>query len=74
MFIVPSEIKILRREYFNRWYSLNAYFFATTFSSFPSMVSETNKYTYLKKKTRKDDLPTYCHFVRFRFYLDRYSL
>lgn len=32
LFIVPMEVQLLKREYFNRWYGLNAYFFALTFS------------------------------------------
>ncbi|XP_068085349.1 ATP-binding cassette sub-family G member 4 isoform X2 [Anabrus simplex] len=34
----PSEVQLLKREYFNRWYSFNAYFFAATISRIPSMV------------------------------------
>ncbi|XP_063222401.1 ATP-binding cassette subfamily G member 4-like [Bacillus rossius redtenbacheri] len=31
----PVEVQLLKREYFNRWYSLNAYFFALTLSRLP---------------------------------------
>ncbi|XP_060877169.1 ATP-binding cassette sub-family G member 4-like [Metopolophium dirhodum] len=34
----PSEVKLLRREYFNHWYSLKSYFFASTITSLPSMM------------------------------------
>uniref|UniRef100_A0A2S2RAU7 ATP-binding cassette sub-family G member 1 n=1 Tax=Sipha flava TaxID=143950 RepID=A0A2S2RAU7_9HEMI len=34
----PSEVKLLRREYFNRWYSLKSYFFASMITSLPSML------------------------------------
>ncbi|XP_026314727.1 ATP-binding cassette sub-family G member 1-like isoform X2 [Hyposmocoma kahamanoa] len=36
--LFPMEVRILRREYFNRWYSLKAYYAALTFSSLPVMV------------------------------------
>lgn len=31
----PIEVKLLKREYFNRWYSLNAYFFALCLAKLP---------------------------------------
>nr|CAD7402721.1 unnamed protein product [Timema cristinae] len=31
----PNEVQLLKREYFNRWYSLNAYFFALTIARLP---------------------------------------
>ncbi|XP_015366399.1 PREDICTED: ATP-binding cassette sub-family G member 1-like [Diuraphis noxia] len=34
----PSEVKLLRREYFNHWYSLKSYIFASTITSLPSMI------------------------------------
>ncbi|XP_025205078.1 ATP-binding cassette sub-family G member 4-like [Melanaphis sacchari] len=34
----PSEVKLLRREYFNHWYSLKSYFFASVITSLPSMI------------------------------------
>ncbi|KAI5642773.1 ABC-2 type transporter domain-containing protein [Phthorimaea operculella] len=36
--LFPMEVRLLRREYFNRWYSLKAYYTALTFSSLPSML------------------------------------
>lgn len=38
-FLVPEEVKILEREYFNRWYSLKAYYMVTLFSTIPPLVS-----------------------------------
>ncbi|KAJ8721314.1 hypothetical protein PYW07_002089 [Mythimna separata] len=35
--VFPFQVRLLRREYFNRWYSLKSYYAALTFSSFPSM-------------------------------------
>lgn len=37
-FTVPNEFKIARREYFNRWYGLKAYYWAHTLSTIPPMV------------------------------------
>lgn len=39
-FLVPEEVKILEREYFNRWYSLKAYYMVTLFSTIPPLVSQ----------------------------------
>ncbi|XP_013185297.1 ATP-binding cassette subfamily G member 4 [Amyelois transitella] len=36
--LFPTEVRLLRREYFNRWYSLKAYYAALSFSSLPVMV------------------------------------
>ncbi|CAH0714590.1 unnamed protein product, partial [Brenthis ino] len=36
--LFPMEIRMLRREYFNRWYSLKAYYAALTLSSMPLMM------------------------------------
>ncbi|KAK7791777.1 hypothetical protein R5R35_010562 [Gryllus longicercus] len=34
----PQEVKLLKREYFNRWYSFNAYFLAATVARLPAML------------------------------------
>nr|CAD7586375.1 unnamed protein product [Timema genevievae] len=34
----PTEVKTLQREYFNRWYSLKAYFFAMTITRLPQQI------------------------------------
>ncbi|KAG8228308.1 hypothetical protein J437_LFUL007026 [Ladona fulva] len=34
----PEEVKLLKREHFNRWYGLNAYFFALTIARLPSQL------------------------------------
>ncbi|XP_026752084.1 ATP-binding cassette subfamily G member 4-like [Galleria mellonella] len=36
--LFPMEVRLLRREYFNRWYSLKAYYAALTFSTLPVMI------------------------------------
>ncbi|KAH9644130.1 hypothetical protein HF086_015460 [Spodoptera exigua] len=36
--VVPFQVRLLRREYFNRWYSLKAYYAALTIASIPNMV------------------------------------
>ncbi|CAH0702263.1 unnamed protein product [Spodoptera exigua] len=36
--IFPFQVRLLRREYFNRWYSLKAYYAALTIASIPNMV------------------------------------
>lgn len=38
-FTVPSEIPIISREYFNRWYSLKSYYLAVTVADIPLQVS-----------------------------------
>lgn len=35
----PFEVKLLKREYFNRWYSLRPYYIAMQLSKIPTMVS-----------------------------------
>ncbi|XP_059055462.1 ATP-binding cassette sub-family G member 1-like isoform X2 [Achroia grisella] len=35
--LFPMEVRLLRREYFNRWYSLKAYYAALSFSTLPVM-------------------------------------
>ncbi|XP_047019199.1 ATP-binding cassette subfamily G member 4-like isoform X2 [Helicoverpa zea] len=35
--LFPFQVRLLRREYFNRWYSLKAFYAALTLSSIPSM-------------------------------------
>ncbi|XP_034826923.1 ATP-binding cassette sub-family G member 1-like [Maniola hyperantus] len=37
--LFPMELRMLRREYFNRWYSLKAYYAALTFSTLPFMFT-----------------------------------
>ncbi|KAL5244262.1 hypothetical protein ACI65C_011672 [Semiaphis heraclei] len=34
----PTEVQLLKREYFNRWYGLNAYFCALTCSQLPMQI------------------------------------
>lgn len=34
----PQEVQLLKREYFNRWYGLNPYFFAMTFTGMPVQI------------------------------------
>ncbi|KAF4520800.1 hypothetical protein B566_EDAN002378, partial [Ephemera danica] len=35
---VPAEVKLLKREYFNRWYGLKPYFLAMSVARLPSML------------------------------------
>ncbi|XP_065341155.1 ATP-binding cassette subfamily G member 4-like [Cloeon dipterum] len=37
--IFPIEVKLLRREYFNRWYGLKPYFFAATVARLPVQLA-----------------------------------
>lgn len=37
-FSVPLEVKILEREYFNRWYGLKAYYMAMTVANLPMLI------------------------------------
>ncbi|KAJ8949881.1 hypothetical protein NQ318_010515 [Aromia moschata] len=36
--IIPLEIKLLKREYFNRWYSLKAYYIALSVATVPLLI------------------------------------
>nr|CAD7612859.1 unnamed protein product [Timema genevievae] len=36
--IFPTEVKLLQREYFNRWYGLKPYYMALTVSTLPTMI------------------------------------
>ncbi|CAG9762909.1 unnamed protein product [Ceutorhynchus assimilis] len=36
--VFPIEVKLMKREYFNRWYSLKAYYMAFTIASLPLMI------------------------------------
>lgn len=38
-FLVPAEVKLVKREVFNGWYTLKPYFMALTVSRIPSIVS-----------------------------------
>jgi hypothetical protein len=35
---VPSEVKLMQKETFNRWYGLNAFYMAMTLSKIPILV------------------------------------
>ncbi|XP_014600224.1 PREDICTED: ATP-binding cassette sub-family G member 1-like [Polistes canadensis] len=37
----PSEIHLVKREHFNRWYNLSSYYFALTLSSIPAQFFNT---------------------------------
>ncbi|RZC33523.1 ABC2 membrane domain containing protein, partial [Asbolus verrucosus] len=37
--LFPLEVQLLKREYFNRWYRLKAYYLALTVATFPLLVS-----------------------------------
>ncbi|KAJ9582805.1 hypothetical protein L9F63_022846, partial [Diploptera punctata] len=37
--LLPSAIKHMKREFFNRWYGLKAYYAALTVASFPPMIT-----------------------------------
>lgn len=40
-FTVPEEVKLLEREYFNRWYSLKAYYMVTLVTTLPNLVGNS---------------------------------
>lgn len=43
-FIVPSELPILMREHFNRWYKLRWYYLANKLADFPVQLTATFLY------------------------------
>lgn len=44
IFLVPSELHIIRREHFNRWYSVRAYYVSLTLADVPIQVFCTMLY------------------------------
>lgn len=38
LFLVPTQVQLLKREFFNRWYGLSAYYLALTVSTIPIQV------------------------------------
>jgi len=38
-FSVPLELLVMRKEYFNRWYSLSSYYISVTLVDLPVQVS-----------------------------------
>jgi len=49
--LVPLELSVMRKEYFNRWYSLSSYYISVTLVDLPVQVN-TKHYIiqYLKFK------------------------
>lgn len=39
IFLVPLELSVMRKEYFNQWYSLNSYYISVTLVDLPVQVS-----------------------------------
>jgi len=50
---VPNEVKLLKKEYFNRWYGLTSFYLAFTFSKLPGMVSKYSITSENKARNRK---------------------
>ncbi|XP_075224617.1 ATP-binding cassette subfamily G member 4-like isoform X2 [Lycorma delicatula] len=44
---LPNEVKLLKREYFNRWYGLKAHFTAHTLHTIPTTVSLTMIFNFI---------------------------
>jgi ATP-binding cassette, subfamily G (WHITE), member 1 len=45
LFSVPTQVQLLKREHFNRWYRCNPYFFAMSLAKLP--VQLFNSFLYL---------------------------
>lgn len=41
---VPFEIRVMKREHFNRWYNLSAYYWALTIINIPLQVGFSDKF------------------------------
>lgn len=37
--LVPSELSVMRKEYFNKWYSISTYYISVTFVDLPVQVN-----------------------------------
>lgn len=37
--LVPSELSVMRKEYFNQWYSLSSYYISVTLVDLPVQVN-----------------------------------
>ncbi|GBP92174.1 ATP-binding cassette sub-family G member 4 [Eumeta japonica] len=53
--LFPMEVRLLRREYFNRWYSLKAYYAALTFSTIPVMILD-DRMASMAQQTLKNEV------------------
>ena len=42
--LVPMQVKLLKREHFNRWYRFNSYFFAMTLAKLPIQLLNSVMY------------------------------
>lgn len=42
--VVPTQVKLLKREHFNRWYRFNPYFFAMTLAKLPVQLLNSVMY------------------------------
>jgi len=48
--LVPLEFSVMRKEYFNRWYSLSSYYISITLVDLPVQVNTKHHKQYLKFK------------------------
>lgn len=48
--LVPLELSVMRKEYFNRWYSLSSYYISVTLVDLPVQVNTKHNKQYLKFK------------------------
>jgi len=63
---VPSELPILVREHFNRWYKLRSYYLANKFADFPVQLMATFIYT-IVVYYMSDQLPESKRFALYIF-------
>lgn len=62
----PSELPIITREHFNKWYSLKSYYLAITFADIPVQILATLLYgfiTYFLTKQPLDEPYRICFFL-----------
>lgn len=64
LFSVPTEVQLLKREYFNRWYGLTSFFCAYTFALMPGHILFTSLYVSVSYFLTDQPMET-CRFLNY---------
>lgn len=60
---VPFEVRVMKREHFNRWYNLSAYYWALTIISIPLQVGSSDKFFISNKSHSSLFVRYFYHFT-----------